>query len=103
MARAPGDPEGAWSQGGFAENPQNCELFFPPLEPSRKPLEGVKPASGMIYFLFRKIALAMAWKGREGPRETGDQRSDCSGAREQGLWRGAGRAGGVRALRSMLV
>ena len=94
MACAPGDPEGARSRGGFAENPQNCGLFFSPLEPSRKPLEGVKPASGMIYFLFRKIAPATAWKGREGPREMGDQQSDCSGDREQGLWRGAGRARG---------
>lgn len=48
----------------------------------------------MIYFLFRKIAQATAWKEREGPRETEGQRSDCSGDREQGVWRGAGRAGG---------
>lgn len=87
-------PPGGTESGGFAENPQNCGLFFSPLEPSRKPLEGVKPASGMVYFLFRKIAPATEWKGREGPREMGDQRSDCSGDREQGLWRGAGRAGG---------
>lgn len=99
--RAP--PRGHEVGEGFAENPQNRGLCFSPLEPSRKPLEGVKAASGMIYFLFWKDRSGYAVEEMRGTQiegETSDLTAVGTGSRGSG--EGLARPG-VRALRSMLV
>ena len=102
-ARVRAPPRGHEVGEGFAENPQNCGLCFSPFEPSRKLLEGVKAASGMIYFLFWNDRSSYAVEGTRGTQiegVTSDLTAVGTGSRDSG--QGLARPG-VRALRSMLV
>ena len=77
--------------------------MFSPLEPSRKLLEGVKAASGMIYFLFWNDRSSYAVEGTRGTQiegVTSHLTAVGTGSRDSG--EGLARPG-VRALRSMLV